>query len=97
MHRGFELALQCAQEILSLFILQVASRVDSLGHKLTPSQQVGMALGRPQEEAPSGARQLFQGLGGAVVDTGLARDMTEAYALIIPAFHHYGLLPLVPE
>lgn len=40
---------------------------------------------------------VLRDLGGAVVDTGLARTITEAYTLIIPAFYHYNLLPEVPK
>lgn len=93
------MAVQCAQEILSLFILQVASWVEILrGGKDIPEQE--MPSGRDgREESPPRLWEnpVLRELGEVVVHSGLARDIAEAYTLITPAFHHHDLLPVAPK
>jgi hypothetical protein len=88
------MALQCAQEILSLFILSVASKVKRVGGTTTYSEAPLMAVN--QTKPRKWTNSVFQELAEGIVETGLAHDMTEAYTLVIPAFHRYELLPTEP-
>jgi len=91
------LVLQCAQEVLSLFVLGVASKVQSVGGTTTFTPVADPTGGEDQEDAArSRTNSVFQRLAAEIVDAGLAHDITEAYAIVIPAFNHYGLLPTEP-
>jgi hypothetical protein len=87
--------MQCAQEILSLFILSIAAKVKSVGGE-TVYQDQAHEERRPRDAtrvARSVENLVFLELAREVADAGLAHDITEAYTLIIPAFARYGLLP----
>ena len=96
--------MQCAQEIISLFLLAVAAEVESVAGETTRQQQSEQPiegrtkrnLGRtrlPRTVTNSVLLELAQ----EIVDTTLAHDITEAYTLVIPAFAHYNLLPIKAE
>ena len=94
-HRS-DLIMQCAQEILSLFILSIAAKVKSVGGETVYQDHAHDENRRPRDAtrvARSVENSVFLELAREVVDAGLAHDITEAYTLIIPAFAHYGLLP----
>lgn len=90
------MALQCAQELLSLFLLDVASKVQSIGGTTTRHPLYKESDAQSDNVPRPWNNSVFQALAEDVVETGLAHDMTEAYTLIIPAFHHYRLLPTEP-
>ena len=97
-HEESDLILQCAQELLSLFILDVASKVRRVGGKTTFQKSTGHEEDPEQVNAPrEWTNSTFQDLAQEVVDSGLAHDLTDAYTLVIPAFNHYGLLPTEPN
>ncbi|RYP67006.1 hypothetical protein DL770_008705 [Monosporascus sp. CRB-9-2] len=88
------LVIHCAQELFSLFMLAIASETKSVRGKTT--------------ELPEGVRgtepgsrftyrhwenSVFSMIADEVVSGGLARDVTEAYTLIVPAFAKYDVLP----
>ena len=87
--------MQCAQEILSVFILKIVSTVKQVHGKTTRIQSIV-----PKIRGPHRARtprrfenSLFLDLASEIVDVGVAHDIIEAHTLIIPAFARYGLLP----
>ncbi|RYO88649.1 hypothetical protein DL763_005923 [Monosporascus cannonballus] len=91
--RESPLLRHCCQELFSLFMLAVASRIREVGgiterksHAATPSgSSTGAARGLENS--------VFRTLAADLVSSGLADDMTDAYRLIIPAFAKYNLLP----
>jgi hypothetical protein len=86
------LPLKCAQEILSLFLLGVASKVQSVGGN-TWRAAGSVSDGQKDSEPREWLNSTFQKLARDVEIAGLAHNITEAYTLVIPAFNHYGLLP----
>lgn len=81
-----------------MFILGVASRVESVGGRTTHERWAEPARDGEQGDLPrEWTNSFFQRLAEEVVDKGVARDITEAYTLVIPAFHRYGLLPTEPS
>jgi hypothetical protein len=86
MHRpGLNIELQCAQELFSHFMLAAASRVSEVG---------GATRVAPGLELPDAhVNTVFTVIANEAVDAGIARDLDEAYILILPAFAYYGLLP----
>lgn len=90
------LVLQCAHEILSLFILEIASMIQKVGGVTTrlPEPRPTDMPERDRTRAPRlMVNTVFRELAQEIVDVGMAHDITEAYTLVIPAFNHYGLLP----
>lgn len=88
--------MQCAQEILSLFLLTIASMIEKVGGVTTrlPEPRPAAMPGRDLTLAPrTMVNSVFRELAQEIVDAGMAHDLTEAYTLVIPAFNHYGLLP----
>lgn len=90
------LVLQCAHEILSLFILEIASmirKVPGVTTRLPEPRPTDM----PERDRTLAPRlmvnSVFRELAQEIVDVGMAHGITEAYTLIIPAFNYYGLLP----
>ncbi|KAK0753695.1 hypothetical protein B0T18DRAFT_286344, partial [Schizothecium vesticola] len=88
--------MQCANEILSLFFLTIASMIRKAGGETTVLL-VPRPTDMPKRDHTRAPRTMvnsvFRELAQEIVDVGMAHDITEAYTLIIPAFNHYGLLP----
>ncbi|RYP70138.1 hypothetical protein DL771_005650 [Monosporascus sp. 5C6A] len=88
------LAMQCAQELFSLFMLAIASETESVRGKT-----IELPMSARGTEPGSGftyrhwENSVFRMIADEVVSGGLARDVTEAYTLIIPAFAKYDVLP----
>jgi len=90
---------ECAYDIFSAFMLAVAGRIIKLGgdyskEHLPWTLTHGISL-------PNGSRQIWKNtlidqLATAVRTSGLARDIEEAYLLIVPSLAVHDLLPEVP-
>ncbi|KAJ3549141.1 hypothetical protein NM208_g653 [Fusarium decemcellulare] len=78
--------LICAQELLSLFMLAIASKIDKILGTTTRAQG-----GR--SDRPRLTNTIFRMIADEVVRGRLAEDIDEAYTLVIPAFAKYNLLP----
>ncbi|KAK4443355.1 hypothetical protein QBC34DRAFT_362061 [Podospora aff. communis PSN243] len=88
------LAMQCAQEILSIFILTIASEVQRVGGKTVRRRPQAT----PDETRTWGTMEnsVFRELAQTILDADMAHDIDDAYTLVIPAFAHYNLLPTEP-
>ena len=95
-----DVVIQCAQEILSLFVLGVAARVQRVvgtTSYLGPAREA-LVEDEDRNDAPvEWINSTFDELSREVLESGLAEDLAEARTLIIPAFNHYGLLPTEPN
>ncbi|KAH7007323.1 hypothetical protein EDB80DRAFT_842607 [Ilyonectria destructans] len=91
------LPLQCAQELFSLFILAIASNIEKvLG--TTTYEREGADLDREMSrKVRRWDNSVFSMIANEVVNGGLARDVAEAYTLIVPAFARYGILPSLED
>jgi hypothetical protein len=79
----------CAQEIYSTFLLQLVSSITRIkGGAIRRSLLRGDHPDTSRWQHPA-----FAQLATILVDSGLVVDEEEAYMLVIPAFHAYGLLP----
>jgi len=92
---GSDLVTQCGHEILSVFILTVATKIKSIGgetnrHSISGE---GYTAGDPSKRQRSLTNSFLQEIAQEIVDANMAHDMTEAYTLVIPAFARYNLLP----
>ncbi|KAF4465565.1 ankyrin repeat [Fusarium albosuccineum] len=85
-HQGSDTVLICAQELLSLFMLAVASKI---------SKVFGVTTKTPswRTDRPRLENSIFHMIADEIVKGDLAKGVDEAYALIIPAFAKYNLLP----
>ncbi|RDW76531.1 uncharacterized protein DSM5745_06523 [Aspergillus mulundensis] len=82
-----------AQEIFTEFMLQLASRTTEIrGHTRRRPPLPG---DRPDE--PRWGHSVISRLADIVRDSGLAADEEEAYILVVPPLHAYGLLPTNPK
>jgi hypothetical protein len=94
------LVMQCAHEILSLFFLTIPSMVEKVGGETTrlPEFIYTYRPGQDHTRAPRlMVNSVFRELAQEIVDVGMAHDITEAYTLVILAFNHYGLLPMLAD
>jgi hypothetical protein len=80
------MAMHCAQELFSLFILAIAGEVASVG---------GTTSRLPPQRGRYGEwdNTLITSLAEQAVRTKLAANIDEALALVAPAFAHHNLLP----
>ncbi|KAI8712066.1 hypothetical protein NCS52_01471900 [Fusarium sp. LHS14.1] len=85
--RDSGLLLQWTQELFSIFMLAVASKVERV---LGETEEVEDKGGEGKRCFKNSA---FDTIADVVVKEGLAHDRDEAYTLIVPAFAKYGLLP----
>lgn len=91
-HSDTDLVTQCAQEILSIFMLAIAARVEVIRggtHRYEEGGEQEDPIRRPRVLT----NEVFDALARNILGTSLAHDINEAYALIIPAFAHHGLCP----
>ena len=72
--------VECALEILSLFMLSICMGIKSVGSRTTKVRK-GLT------------NSLFESLAQQVVDAGLVEETGQALIYIIPAFARFGLLP----
>jgi hypothetical protein len=85
--RDSRLLLQWTQELFSIFILAIASKVERV---LGETKEVE---GKREPWKRRFKNSVFDTIADVVVKEGLAHDRDEAYTLIVPAFAHHGLLP----
>ncbi|KAJ3459808.1 hypothetical protein MRS44_015881 [Fusarium solani] len=81
------LLLQWTQELFSIFMLAVASKVERI---LGETKEVE---GKRGEGKRCFKNSVFDTIADVVVKEGLVHDRDEAYTLIVPAFAKYDLLP----
>ena len=72
---------ECAREILSLFMLSICGKVESVRGE-TNSEHDGMMT-----------NTTFKGIAEKIVQVGLAKTPNDALLYVIPAFAKFGLLP----
>lgn len=85
--------MRCVQELVSLFVLAIASNITVVGGTTRFDQEAAdmeLELRRPQR---SWTNTVFTAIANEIVDAGIARDLTEAFVLVIPAFAYHNLLP----
>jgi hypothetical protein len=86
------LARLCAQEIFSSFMLQIVATIKGLiGYTRRRTPLRGDHAGTLRWRHSTLAK-----LAAIVCDSKLVADEEEAYMLVVPAFHAYGLLPTEP-
>lgn len=87
---GTTLAEQCALELFSYFMEEIASRIEKIGG------QTETVLNDPSSDRSiRHANSVFDSIARICLKAGLAHDIQEALAVIIPAFFKHGLLPEV--
>lgn len=84
--RDSGLLLQWTQELFSIFMLAVTSKVERV---LGETKEVE---GKRGEGERCFKNSVFDAIADMVVKEGLAHDRDEAYTLIVPAFAKYNLL-----
>lgn len=93
-HRaGIDVSMRCVQELVSLFVLAIASNITVVGGTTRFDQEAAemeLEMRRPQR---SWTNIVFTTIANEIVDAGIARDLTEAFVLVIPAFAYHNLLP----
>ncbi|KAL4899026.1 hypothetical protein BDW74DRAFT_184134 [Aspergillus multicolor] len=82
-----------AQEIFTEFMLQLASKTTEIGGYTR--RRPPLPGDRPDE--PRWSNSVISRLADIVRDSGLAVDEEEAYTLVVPPLHAYGLLPTNPN
>ncbi|KAI8649387.1 hypothetical protein NCS56_01486800 [Fusarium sp. Ph1] len=85
--RDSGLLLQWTQELFSIFMLAVASKVERVPGK---TEEVEGKRGPGKRSLKN---SFFDTIADVAVKEGLAHDRDEAYTLIVPAFAYHGLLP----
>jgi hypothetical protein len=83
-------AVQCAQELFSLFVFAIAAEITKIGGKTT-------RLPHRRGQLRRWNNTLLTALAEQAVQTRLAPDLETALTLVVPAFAHYDLLPTVSE
>ncbi|KAK5657397.1 hypothetical protein OQA88_2967 [Cercophora sp. LCS_1] len=89
--------MHCAQEILSSFMLAIFENIQRVGGitaRLPISDEQSKLYRENRTETfRAMENSVFRKLAQDIVDAGMARDLTDAYTLVIPAFAHHKLLP----
>ncbi|KAF7532962.1 hypothetical protein G7054_g7472 [Neopestalotiopsis clavispora] len=87
------LEIHFAQELLSLFVLAMASNIGKvLGKTVYDRRRHNMAI-ELRQPAVCLENSVFNAIADEIVNGGLAHNTREAYSLIIPAFHKFDILP----
>jgi len=93
-HPESNLASQCALEIVSLFLLTIASGVEEI---TSPARPYYLAASANNTTAPTRTPRactntVFEMLALEMVEEGMVHDLAEAYTIVIPPFLHYHRL-----
>ncbi|KAK4196234.1 hypothetical protein QBC40DRAFT_183993, partial [Triangularia verruculosa] len=83
----------CVQELTSIFMLAIASNLEKVGGTTKFSAEVAMMESEMQQPQRSWTNSVFTAIANEIVNAGIARDLTEAFVLVVPAFSHHDLLP----
>jgi hypothetical protein len=87
-----DIATQCAQELFSLFVLAIAAEVASVGGR-TEQRKVPTNPDSAVTERTL-SNTVLDLIAWQALRAKLAGNRNETLALVVPAFAHYGLLPV---
>ncbi|KAK4178768.1 hypothetical protein QBC36DRAFT_96244 [Triangularia setosa] len=90
---GIDISMQCVQELLSLFMLALASNIEVVGGTTRFNQDLVNVEEEMRQPQRSWTNSVFTAIANEIVDAGIARDLTEAFVLVVPAFAYHNLLP----